>query len=207
MTFVCPVTLKIARCGKDGKGFPVKLARESVAKAAPYLLAGYEALRWACFAGRLGGLPLPPDQALAVEKFPLLVERLQGALEEINDDQVSAARSKRVQKLMEECASQTAPAADQSVKAPQAQLLKDFAEDARAFVREVLSKIPNWTKTCGLVHVTAEDGASEWVHPDGGKEKFLKAHKGNAGTRSTGSAAPPRPQSPPGQPRKKQRTP
>lgn len=89
MTFVCPVTLKIARCGKDGKGFPVKLARESVAKAAPYLLAGYEALRWACFAGRLGGLPLPPDQALAVEKFPLLVERLQGALEEINDDQVS----------------------------------------------------------------------------------------------------------------------
>ena len=192
ITFVCPFTFKVAQCGDDGKGFRVRLAKERIAKAAPYLLVGYEALRWACAAGRLVGLPLPQDQVLAVEKFPLLVERLQGTLESINEHLVSATRSKRVRRHLEECALLAELRAGECVSAAQMELLKGFSDDARTFLREVLREIPDWTTSCGLEHVTADDGTSVWVHPDGGRDAFLKARaagKNASAEAETGSEA------------------
>ena len=100
LTFVCPITWKVAFCGEDGNGFKNKLTKPCIVRAAPYLLVGLEVIRWACAVGRIAGLPLPADQGLVVAKDALLVERVQTELVNINDDPVAAERTGLGRKLV-----------------------------------------------------------------------------------------------------------
>ncbi len=63
MVFVCPVTLKVVRCGPNDVGWEVTNPKEWVRKWGPAILISLQVLQVAVVAGRILGIPLPhvPD--------------------------------------------------------------------------------------------------------------------------------------------------
>jgi len=140
VTFICPVTMKMARCGDDGKGFEVQKPKEALVRAMPYIKGGLQLLKVGVGVGRCLGLPIPN-----------VGEALGGAI---------GAEAEHVEALLSEMGDRVGGEIDGL----------SFVESG-AEMGKLLGE--GWEKKCGLVFVTADDGASEWVLPDV-EEKFKK---------------------------------
>jgi len=67
LVFVCPVTLRVVKCGPDGMGWEIRQPKTWVKKYGPALLCGLAALQTAIAVGRFLGFPAPciPSEAFA----------------------------------------------------------------------------------------------------------------------------------------------
>eukprot|EP01031_Cornospumella_fuschlensis_P025610 gene25610-30930_t len=165
LVFLCPVTLNVAKCGNDGKGYKVTLPRAWVQKALPVVRLGLKALSLCLKA--YGG-PLVPDLSTFLPAG-FKQEALDELVKEMGDETIESVKvwTERLQ---------------QQQDLNQAPFMWDIYDLAAREEGLNPSDGRPLTKT-GLRLVTSEvDGISAWVSEEG-KAHFLAEGKGAFGTK------------------------
>lgn len=167
VTFICPVTLKVAAGGPNGAGFPTKRTKQEWATVLPYLQAGLTVIKLAMAGGRLLGLPLPcvgdVSKALGVGEEAAEVERMYGFVKELQ----SELGAPGVAEVLESAMAGVSEADDDAAAAAAVEAARDAAVISfRSIVMMMDGLDVRWRERCGLRPVTAQDGTFEWVCPE-----------------------------------------
>jgi len=164
VTFICPVTLKQAQCGEDGKGFEVQKPKETLTKAMPYIKGGLTLLKAGVGVGRALGLPIPDVGGMASEMVNNLagneIEQIQGLIE---------ASGVEFEFEAPDLGIGDGESTFDDVKANE---YVRSGEEVRKLMQNLVGD--DWEAQCGLVYKLAKDGTSEWVLPSVAEEFYEK---------------------------------
>ena len=166
--FVDPVSLTIAPTN-ESQGFKLRLSKENLVAALPYLKLSLTLLKVSAVAGCLGGIPSPEISSWAGDYVTAQIE----ALAYFEGDAVTSGGTEETNRLFEligeHCKSVLCNMSGdaQHVDPQLCQGLENALKESGAVLSGLLdAAYPRWVEQSGLSVITASDGCIEWVSPE-----------------------------------------